>query len=255
MTKPSPIQYFIWNSACFAYLPSNTNWHYHPGIQMYYSPGNKLTVELKNKQSIEGMLVAVPSHCIRRVQSANPIIQFTYHPYIVDELKIVYIDRIQSVSITEDLTTIAGLFLKAPSALHALHLQQILSMRLLEITTIKTMRIQVQSAFAKLSNDYNETLDINALSQQANLSPSRLQHLFKEQIGTSLSRYQQWLRLRMSFQLISQGAPPLAAALEAGFTDQPHFSKLFKRSFGYSPNQLLKHYGDAKINVMEAMRY
>lgn len=251
----SSVQYFIWQSNCFAYLPSNCNWHYHPAIQLYLSEDADIAVELASGEIVAGRLLMVPSHSVRRVLQDKPIIQFTFSPYRIDSQQIYRAGELRALAVNEGLGLALTAFLGSRTAIDALHLRQALHDVVCEHSASVPMDARVAASFGALSDDYQARLDVQGLAAAAGLSESRLQHLFKQQIGISLGGYQQWLRLRMSFQLIAQGERPIDAAQEAGFSDQPHFSKLFKRFFGYSPNDLLRKYGAADIHIMEAMTY
>lgn len=72
------------------------------------------------------------------------------------------------------------------------------------------------------------------------LSPSRLAALFKEQTGSSLSRYLLWTRLRQAVYLtLSDRDKSLTEiAFEAGFYDLPQFNKYMYEMFGMPPKAL-----------------
>lgn len=71
------------------------------------------------------------------------------------------------------------------------------------------------------------------------LSESRMQHLFKQQVGIPIRRYMLWARLRHVVDLALAGASLTTAAYEAGFSDSAHFSRTFKAMFGIPPSLLL----------------
>lgn len=70
------------------------------------------------------------------------------------------------------------------------------------------------------------------------LSASRLRHLFVEQTGLPFRTYLLWLRLTRALQCFATGASLTEAAHEAGFADQAHFSRTFRRMFGIAPAAL-----------------
>ncbi|MCF8504777.1 MAG: AraC family transcriptional regulator [Caulobacter sp.] len=70
------------------------------------------------------------------------------------------------------------------------------------------------------------------------LSASRLRHLFVEQTGLPFRTYLLWLRLTRALQAFAAGASLTQAAHEAGFADQAHFSRTFRRMFGIAPAAL-----------------
>ena len=74
------------------------------------------------------------------------------------------------------------------------------------------------------------------------LSPERTRHLFAQQTGSPFSQYILWKRIKHVIAAVLHDQQPLAdAALAAGFADQPHFNRIFKRMFGTSPKHHLKN--------------
>jgi AraC-like DNA-binding protein len=77
------------------------------------------------------------------------------------------------------------------------------------------------------------------------LSPSRLASLFKEQTGSSLSRYLLWTRLRQAIYVtLSEKDKGLTdIAYDTGFYDLPQLNKYMHEMFGMPPIAL-KHNSD-----------
>lgn len=248
------VNYFIWPKHCFAFVQSNTNWHAHPAIQLYYAFDKQIAIELETGVVIEGRLIAIPSHITRRVRQSTPILQFTFHPFDIGNQKIASLDSVQSLDVSNHFHRVIEGF-----SFQTLDVEQVVQVKrqcehtIMSIAKQEPMDERVGKAFDYLSTHYQSKIDIQQIANNLAISDSRLQHLFKDQIGMTMSRYQQWLRLRMSFQLIAQGSKVVDAAMESGFTDQAHFSNLFKRFFGYAPNDLLKRYGNANIHIMQMM--
>ncbi|GLK56078.1 AraC-like DNA-binding protein [Methylopila capsulata] len=89
---------------------------------------------------------------------------------------------------------------------------------------------RVAAAVAALAAEEAPTL--GAVARAARLSPSRLQHLFKAEIGVPLRRYRSWTRMRRAIAEIVTGANFTTAAHAAGFADQAHFAHDFRATFG-----------------------
>lgn len=53
--------------------------------------------------------------------------------------------------------------------------------------------------------------------------------------GLAPSEYQRQLRLRAARRLLAAGTPPAQAAAQAGFADQAHLTRWFRRSYGITP--------------------
>lgn len=58
---------------------------------------------------------------------------------------------------------------------------------------------------------------------------------FRAVYGMPPSDYQRQLRVRTARGLLAAGVPPATAATEAGFADQPHLTRWFRRYYGITP--------------------
>ena len=97
---------------------------------------------------------------------------------------------------------------------------------------------RVRMALKYLANE-GATYDgmIDDLRRITHLSESRLSHLFRAETGFSLKKYLVWSRLKRAFVPVAAGRLNMyAAALDAGFYDQAHLSRAFKRFLGLAPS-------------------
>ena len=82
-----------------------------------------------------------------------------------------------------------------------------------------------------------DELSLKQVAEEANLSPGRFSHLFKEQVGVSFSSYLIWLRLKKAISgYLSQKLNLTEACHLAGFHDSSHFTRHFKKYFGVKPS-------------------
>ena len=81
-------------------------------------------------------------------------------------------------------------------------------------------------------------LKFSDLAAAVSLSPSRLAHLLRAQLGLPVRRYLLWLRLRDALREMARGATTTEAAHAAGFADAPHLDRTFRRMFGFTPSAL-----------------
>lgn len=74
----------------------------------------------------------------------------------------------------------------------------------------------------------------------AHLSPSRFNHLFRQEMGVSYRSYRVWAQVRNAMAALSTQPNLTHAALEAGFSDSSHFSNMFRNTFGMTPSSVLR---------------
>lgn len=82
-----------------------------------------------------------------------------------------------------------------------------------------------------------ESLPLADLASRCNLSPHRFATVFRREVGVSPRRYVCQARVRMAQSLLRDGVPPAIAAIEAGFFDQSHLYRHFKRHCGTTPGK------------------
>jgi len=81
-------------------------------------------------------------------------------------------------------------------------------------------------------------ISLEELAQSVNLSASRLRHLFKEEMGISLSQYLKTQRLEKAKHLLETTFLNLKEVMHrAGFTDRSHFMRDFRKAYGLPPLQ------------------
>ncbi|MCB2359182.1 helix-turn-helix transcriptional regulator [Clostridium estertheticum] len=77
------------------------------------------------------------------------------------------------------------------------------------------------------------------------LSPAYISKLFKESTGTSPINYLIKLRLSNAKHSLEIGDQSIKKiALSVGYPDMYHFSKLFKKYYGYPPSKLKRKSDD-----------
>lgn len=95
----------------------------------------------------------------------------------------------------------------------------------------------------RLAQDYIEAhcferLRLGDIAASVNLSPSHFSHAFKSATGTPPLQWLMEARIRKVQGLIRQGGLPLTdIASLAGFSDQAHLTRVFKRHVGATPSE------------------
>lgn len=83
-------------------------------------------------------------------------------------------------------------------------------------------------------------LSLDDVARVVFLSPSRLAHLFSEEVGLPFRRYVLWRRLTRAMIAVGRGATLSAAAHDSGFADAAHLTRACTQMFGTPPSLLLK---------------
>jgi AraC-like DNA-binding protein len=88
-----------------------------------------------------------------------------------------------------------------------------------------------------LRDHATENVSLETLSLHAGLSPYHLCRVFRETVGMPPHAYQTQIRVRLAKSLLRAGFPIAEAATRAGFYDQAHLTRHFKRLTGLTPGR------------------
>lgn len=94
----------------------------------------------------------------------------------------------------------------------------------------KVKAIIVENNFCKIS--------LSPIAAELNISPSHLAREFKKVTGVSIGEYIQNFKIQLACGRLKEGYNDiLNIALEFGFSDQSHFTKVFRKIVGITPKQ------------------
>lgn len=101
--------------------------------------------------------------------------------------------------------------------------------------------MRVQEILQIFSQNLKEPHTIQSLSERVNLSPSRLSHLFREQVGSSIMATLLSMRLRHAARLLEHTNAPIAEiSRDVGFSSPFYFTKQFTSFYGLNPTMYRK---------------
>jgi len=99
----------------------------------------------------------------------------------------------------------------------------------------------VYQARQYLSQDLDQGLSLDTVARKVGFSQYHFLRLFKKHTGISPHQFRIQCRIQAAKNLIRQGLPFSAIALETGFSDQSHFTNKFRLYTGITPSQYV-HY-------------
>lgn len=87
-----------------------------------------------------------------------------------------------------------------------------------------------------LENQWNEWPSLAQLSDSVNVHPVTISSLFNHYYHVTISDFLRILKVEHAIQMIQNSEKPLTEiALECGFSDQSHFTRVFKSKTGFLP--------------------
>jgi AraC-like DNA-binding protein len=105
-------------------------------------------------------------------------------------------------------------------------------------------RAEIDRACAFMEEHFAERLCLDQICRQVGLSKSTLLRAFTKSKGVTPYNYLENIRIGAAKKLLEQGAPPVEAALQTGFSDQSHFTNYFSRLIGLAPGVYREIFGD-----------
>src|SRR5262249_51695923 len=88
-----------------------------------------------------------------------------------------------------------------------------------------------------IEENYTENVPLRDLAQLVALSPSAHIHRSGREVVAPPHQYLCYVRIREAMALLRGGSSAAAAAIDAGFFDQSHLTRHFKRVCGMTPGQ------------------
>ena len=97
----------------------------------------------------------------------------------------------------------------------------------------------VAAARRVILDDHPAATGLFPLADLLGVSPYRLSRAFTRELGVSLTRYRNRVRLGRALDRLENGEPNLAAlAADLGFADQAHLSRMMREQVGHTPKAL-----------------
>lgn len=118
------------------------------------------------------------------------------------------------------------------------HIKQ--NLGVISLENAKVLDKRVTELLNYISSQPLEMLNVKDLSNRIYLSESRLSHLFKVEMGISLSSYILHEKLKKALRLVFTGSNITDAALEAGFNNSSHFTRTVRDRLGMVPREITK---------------
>jgi AraC family transcriptional regulator of arabinose operon len=100
---------------------------------------------------------------------------------------------------------------------------------------------RIEQVLHLLSVQMQDALRIEDLARSVGLSPSRLSHLFKQNVGSSIVETLNEMRLNQAALLFEHTErTAMEISLDVGFQNYNHFANLFRKHFGMNPSSYKK---------------
>ena len=93
----------------------------------------------------------------------------------------------------------------------------------------------------KLNDEFTGNFSTEELAREANVHPVHMARVFRQFYHETIGEYVQKLRINFASRLLlDKEIPLIKIAYSAGFSDQSHFTRVFKRCVGITPGAFRK---------------
>ena len=111
------------------------------------------------------------------------------------------------------------------------------------------MDYRVKKVIALMKKYLHQGWSASRLAQFVNISPSRLHQLFKDETGLPPAKYLRQLRMEQAKELLETSYLSVKEVMaQVGVTDESHFVRDFKRSYGCSPAKYRERFRNGHHN-------
>ena len=98
-----------------------------------------------------------------------------------------------------------------------------------------------------INEHYAEPLTLEKISAEFYISKSNLSHTFKKETGLSPMQYMMQRRIGEAQSLLVETSTAIQdIEYQLGFSDSAHFSKMFKKYVGVTPNEYRKYFSERR---------
>jgi len=125
--------------------------------------------------------------------------------------------------------------LQRETALYAVFSQVVLRHMQIAERPLRPWPQAVERARQLLADCVADNLSLATLAQAVGLSPWQLNRQFSRHLGLPPVAWRNQLRVVRARRMLADGHSPAATALELGFADQPHLTRVFRHALGITP--------------------
>ena len=110
--------------------------------------------------------------------------------------------------------------------------------KLVQQQTLKYYSPSIRNVIIYIKHHLEESMTLNSLALESNLSPNYLSKVFNREVGESIPNYINHLRADKAAQLLKTSTLPIKTICsQIGILDTNYFSKIFKRYYQVSPSE------------------
>lgn len=244
--------YITKGTAFFIGTINDTNFHIHHAIQITIGINNNFYIQTEN-ESILTKSIIIKSNLKHKLIGENGIqaVLLLEPKSTFGEIISKYLENNQYrlIDTSKNISEIVKSSINSKE-LNALTIIKTIFICLgISINTQTNIDFRINKLLNIIDNNYEKKISVNELANSVSISESRLQHIFKNQVGISIKKYLLWKRLIDGIGIITSGKDFTFASHEAGFSDSAHMSRTFKKMFGINLQDIFKNSRSVQVII------
>lgn len=102
----------------------------------------------------------------------------------------------------------------------------------------RTINPLILQAITYIITNYSNDITLQAVSENINVAPTYLSHLFKKEVGVTFIDYYTMIRITSAKRMLLQTNQKIVdIATDVGFSDYRYFSRVFRKYVGQTPSE------------------
>jgi AraC-like DNA-binding protein len=220
----------------------NLDFHKHNFIKIILSRKDDFFITLKQQQKQAYQAVLIQSNIIHKLESSdkNNIMVIYFDAYCFNGMRLKDSKELFKVLDITNFYTLLDEFYnvkkegKVDNEFIEYFINNIVNIFDKEGQTVHKMDYRIEKCLKYI--DKKGSMPINIISNYIDLSPSYFAFLFKQETGLAFRKYLLYKKLMNSLKALHNKENLTASSYDGGFSDQSHFIKTFKNSFGVLPS-------------------
>lgn len=216
------------------------------------SGDGRWTSEGSDQPIATGDILVTPAGYVHAIEATSDCLQLFFvevlesHRTLFYEQRRVfrYYGKLMDVKLKESLHWLIDWFM-TPSFKARLEQEarRSLSLAELELGSQTTANDWTDAIRLRLHDGYREQFELVSLAKELDLNPAHVTRRFRERFGITIGTYLRRLRLSLALGMIIETDSPFSLiAIDSGFSDQAHLTRMCRSLLGYSPTEIRKRF-------------
>ncbi len=116
-----------------------------------------------------------------------------------------------------------------------------------EQQAVPSMDPRIRLLLHHLSEPENFSQSLEEVANLVNISQSRIEHLFKNEVGISMKQFLLWQKMIAAIKLSKSFKRLTDVAYQCGFSDSAHLSRCFSSMFGVKMKNIIKNSNSVQV--------